>query len=152
MLSSRHRAKISLLIFYVPVGLTPYGMLRPKYSYQRNTCRSHANYITTERSVLWKHKQQNGCQFELTMLLYRIFLCLSATFLKFHTKLSDNKKDNRDDCLFLFLIHFNTLLFMMAGDHRQQVLLSIHINYIILKFKIIEHSYITARCFLLQYM
>ena len=76
--------------------------------------------ILQQKGVCYENTNNRmGCQFELTMLLYRVFLCLSATFLKFHTKLSDNKKDNRDDCLFLFLIHFNTLLFEIPGVNRQ---------------------------------
>ena len=56
--------------------------------------------ILQQKGVCYENTNNRmGCQFELTMLLYRVFLCLSATFLKFHTKLSDNKKDNRDDCL-----------------------------------------------------
>lgn len=58
-------------------------MPQPKYSYQRNTCRSHL-YYTNERKecLMTQITKERWCQYQLTSLLYRTLFHLSALFLK----------------------------------------------------------------------
>lgn len=112
-------------MFYVCEGQIPSAMPRSKCSCQRIAYRSHANYITTERSVLWKHKQQNGCQFELTMLLYRVFSHLSAIFWIFILSIFGQQKRqfNQIAHIYSWIKKFRTLIY-----YRKMFLASIDIN------------------------
>lgn len=115
-------------MFYVLGELMLSDMPQPKYSYQRNTCRSHL-YYTNERKecLMTQITKERWCQYQLTSLLYRTLFHLSALFLKI-LKIFSKKKTTRKIwivllCLQYIAIHFNTL--PLCKDGRQRATFSI---------------------------
>ena len=85
--NSTSEVEMLLNIFYVCGELTLTAMSGSKYSYQRNTysCSSSIYLYKRKKGVSddTNYKRKNGCQYQLTNLLYRVFFYLSALFLNF---------------------------------------------------------------------